>query len=58
MGEYLLQSPWFYLYLLYVTALVVVNIIHATTPQQEPTGNTSLVGVETKSANGSRNRAA
>jgi hypothetical protein len=58
MGEYLLQSPWFYLYLLYVTALVVVNIIHATTRQQAPTGKTSSVGVETKSANGSRNKAA
>jgi len=58
MGEHLLQCPWFYLYLLYVTALVVVNIFHATTRQQEPTGKTSSVGVETKSANGSRNKAA
>ena len=58
MGEYLLQSPWFYLYLLYVTALVVVNIIHAITRQQAPTEKAPSVGVESKSANGSSYKAA
>ena len=58
MGEILIHNPWVQFYLLYVGALVVINVIDATVQKPEPAGNTSAVGLETKPADSSRNVAA
>ena len=58
MGDLLLHNPWVHIYLLYVGALVVINVIDATVQKPEPAGNTSAVGLETKPADRSRNVAA
>ena len=56
MGELLLHNPWVQFYLLYVAALVVVNVVHATMQQSEPAEKTASVGVEPKAEDRSRRR--
>ena len=41
MGAFLLHIPWVQLYLLYVGALVVINLLCATTRQPRSAGKTS-----------------
>jgi hypothetical protein len=58
MGAFLLHNPLIQSYLLFVAALMVINVICAMTKQLKSPGKTSSVGVKTKMANGSRSRAA
>jgi hypothetical protein len=58
MVELLLHNPWVHFYLLWVGALVVINIIHATIRKPEPARKFSLLDLETKSAERSRDVAA
>jgi hypothetical protein len=58
MGAFLLHNPWIQFYLLFVAALMVINVICATTRQLKSAGKTSSVTVKTRTANGSRSRAA
>jgi hypothetical protein len=58
MGELLLHNPWVHFYLLWVGVLVVINITHATIRKPEPARKNSMLDLETKSAERSRDVAA
>jgi hypothetical protein len=58
MGDFLLEDAWVRFYLLYVAALVVINLIQATNRRTRPAPKTISVGVKTETAAGKRRGAA
>jgi hypothetical protein len=56
MGSLLLENPLVHFYLLYVGALVAINL-YATIQQPRPAEKTSSIGVETRAAKGSSSKA-